>query len=81
MHRYSVKRSALLLVALIAFGICSQAAGANGAATPSFPRLMGMNIGAKNYEDAGYQRDLSRLDVVRQACTPSPTWSAIFIKA
>ncbi len=64
MHRYSVKRSALLLVALIAFGFCSQAAGANGAATPSFPRLMGMNIGAKNYEDAGYQRDLSRLDVV-----------------
>src|ERR1022692_4710085 len=25
--------------------------------------------------------DLSRLVAARQACTPSPTWSAIFIKA
>jgi hypothetical protein len=32
--------------------------------TPSFPRLMGMNIGAKNYDDAEYQKQLARLDVV-----------------
>ena len=32
--------------------------------TPSFPRLMGMNIGAKNYDDPAYQRQLARLDVV-----------------
>ena len=29
-----------------------------------FPRLMGMNIGAKNYDDADYQKALARLDVV-----------------
>lgn len=36
-------------------GAAPQAAG--------FPRLMGMNIGAKNYDDPGYQRELARLDV------------------
>jgi hypothetical protein len=30
----------------------------------TFPRLLGMNIGAKNYEDPRYQRELARLDVV-----------------
>ncbi len=30
----------------------------------SFPRIMGMNIGAKNYDDPDYQRQLARLDVV-----------------
>lgn len=64
MNHYSVKLGSLLIVALVTFGICSQVAGANGAATANFPRLMGMNIGAKNYEDAGYQRDISRLHVV-----------------
>lgn len=29
----------------------------------TFPRLMGMNIGAKHYEDTGYQEALARLDV------------------
>ena len=29
----------------------------------TFPRLMGMNIGAKHYEDARYQEALARLDV------------------
>ncbi|MBC8006872.1 MAG: hypothetical protein H7X76_02355, partial [Prolixibacteraceae bacterium] len=60
----AVRRSLLLLVALISLGVFGQAEGGNGTAPASFPRLMGMNIGAKNYEDAGYQRDLSRLDVV-----------------
>ncbi len=31
---------------------------------PSFPRLMGMNIGAKNYDDTEYQQQLARLDAV-----------------
>ncbi len=30
----------------------------------TFPRLMGMNIGAKNYDDPAYQRDLAKLDIV-----------------
>ncbi|HEX9389801.1 MAG TPA: putative glycoside hydrolase [Usitatibacteraceae bacterium] len=29
-----------------------------------FPKLMGINIGAKNYDDARYQQELARLDVV-----------------
>jgi hypothetical protein len=48
--------------ALVALGAWSQAA--RGTETTSFPRLMGMNIGAKNYDDARYQEDLSRLDIV-----------------
>ncbi len=48
------------------------AVGAEPAATPPttapaaavFPRLLGMNIGAKNYDDPAYQQQLSRLDVV-----------------
>lgn len=32
--------------------------------TTTFPRLLGMNIGAKNYDNPSYQRDLARLDVV-----------------
>ena len=30
----------------------------------SFPRLMGMNIGEKNYDDRAYQKELARLDIV-----------------
>src|SRR5712692_5595649 len=64
MDRYAFK----LICALVAVGIWSEVAGESGAATgpgtATFPRLMGMNIGAKNYEDANYQKDLSRLDVV-----------------
>src|SRR4051812_24358022 len=36
----------------------------SGADDANFPRLMGMNIGAKNYQDARYQQDLARMDVV-----------------
>lgn len=35
-----------------------------GAGSATFPRLMGMNIGAKNYEDAAYQAAMAKLDVV-----------------
>jgi len=53
-----------LLRALVLFALGVQSAAALGADPVSFPRLMGMNIGAKNYEDARYQQDLARLDVV-----------------
>lgn len=33
-------------------------------ADKTFPRLLGMNIGAKNYQDPAYQKALARLDVV-----------------
>lgn len=39
----------------------SSVAGGSGA---SFPRLLGMNIGAKNYHDPRYQKEMARLDVV-----------------
>lgn len=48
-------KAALLACALLAPG---------AAPAQEFPRLMGMNIGAKNYDDPGYQAGLARLDVV-----------------
>ena len=42
---------AFLICALVALGAGSQAASGDGAATTTFPRLMGLNIGAKNYQD------------------------------
>src|SRR5437773_4790085 len=65
-ERYAVK-SLLLICSLAAGGIWSQVARGDGAASASFPRLMGMNIGAKNYQDADYQKDLARMDVVFSA--------------
>src|SRR5258706_3802976 len=43
-------------------GTSTASDGATAAAT--FPRLMGMNIGAKNYESAAYQAAMAKLDVV-----------------
>jgi putative glycosyl hydrolase-like family 15 (GHL15) protein len=68
----------MLKAILIAGGLClvsiggaTNAAGDGGAppagasaGSASFPRLMGMNIGAKNYESAAYQAAMARLDVV-----------------
>jgi hypothetical protein len=56
---------AAALAALLALAAAA-APAADPAATggPGFPRLMGMNIGAKNYDNPAYQRDLARLDVV-----------------
>src|SRR5882672_9079243 len=45
----------------------ASAAGGEGGTTggsATFPRLMGMNIGVKNYESAAYQAAMARLDVV-----------------
>ena len=61
----AVNRNAIkfiLTLAWLAIGICGHAAGEG--ASPGFPRLMGMNIGAKNYDDPRYQEQLARLDVV-----------------
>ncbi len=55
--------AATLICAWAATGMGNASAG-DAAAPPDFPRLMGMNIGAKNYQDPVYQRDLARLDVV-----------------
>ncbi|MEO8164759.1 MAG: putative glycoside hydrolase [Betaproteobacteria bacterium] len=54
----------MLVRALLALSLCSALPAESDAAKTTFPRLMGMNIGAKNYEDPGYQKDLARLDVV-----------------
>jgi hypothetical protein len=59
--RYGFK--AFLLCALLALGTESRVASGD-VATTTFPRLMGINIGAKNYQDAGYQKELARMDVV-----------------
>src|SRR5689334_21534547 len=57
---------------LVSISGVTVAAGDGGATTPigtkttaaTFPRLMGMNIGAKNYQSAAYQAAMARLDVV-----------------
>ncbi len=49
---------------LLAFGLLGALPAGSSAAKTTFPRLMGMNIGAKHYEDTRYQQDLARLDVV-----------------
>jgi hypothetical protein len=54
----------LLIYSLAAVGAWGQVASVAGEATATCPRLMGMNIGAKNYEDAQYQKDLARMDIV-----------------
>jgi hypothetical protein len=43
---------------------CALLAAAAVAQAQDFPRLMGMNIGAKHYDDPLYQEQLARLDVV-----------------
>ena len=47
-----------------ALAACLLLAAAAAAPAQEFPRLMGMNIGAKHYDDAAYQESLARLDVV-----------------
>jgi hypothetical protein len=60
---YAVMKSSLIRVLLLA-GICGMPAAEGGAAAASFPRLMSMNIGAKNYQDERYLRDMARMDIV-----------------
>src|SRR6185295_17718107 len=65
-HLLSARAIRLLYAAV--FALCAIVRPAGGAAlaagAPTFPRLLGMNIGAKNYDDPSYQRELARLDVV-----------------
>jgi len=58
--RGTTARAGLLALALLAFGSASAQHSSDG----SYPRLLGMNIGAKNYDDPSYQQQLARLDVV-----------------
>ena len=60
MSTCSMRFCILSLVILLAGITCL----AGTAAPLTFPRLMGMNIGAKNYQEADYQRQLARLDAV-----------------
>ena len=60
MNRRQANRAAL---ALLAFGTPWPAA-AQRTSDGGYPRLLGMNIGAKNYDDPAYQAQLARLDVV-----------------
>ncbi len=50
----------LLAVAAALSATAAAAAPAGG----GFPRLLGMNIGEKNYDDPAYQAQLARLDIV-----------------
>ena len=61
-RRYVI--NSILICAWVAVGTGNTPAWGDGAVPASFPRLMGMNIGAKNFQDASYQKDLARLDVV-----------------
>lgn len=56
--------SFLVRALLCLLGVWCLVAADSAAADASFPRLMGMNIGAKHYQDARYQQELARLDVV-----------------
>lgn len=53
-----------LLAACACGYVLAAGAAPTGPGTATFPRLLGMNIGTKNYEQANYQKELARLDVV-----------------
>lgn len=63
-HGARMNGYSLLICVVVAVGVGSRVAKGVEMATPDFPRLMGMNIGAKNYQDTNYQKDLARMDVV-----------------
>ncbi len=60
----AVSLRASLVRLLLASSLLGALAAESSAAKATFPRLMGMNIGAKHYEDTRYQQDLARLDVI-----------------
>src|SRR3981189_190018 len=61
--RVSRQAFKILICAFVALGTGSRVAKGDEAAA-SFPQLMGLNVGAKNYQDADYQKELARMDVV-----------------
>lgn len=66
-RRLNDERRRALIRACLGIGAAGCVAKLSLGAPPRdalFPRLMGMNIGAKNYDDPDYQRQLARLDVV-----------------
>src|ERR1035437_8162318 len=56
------KLQSLLLAALLPASVAI--AVESNVSTPTFPRLMGMNIGKKHYDNPEYQKQLARLDLV-----------------
>jgi len=63
--RFWKYKKLLRLALLLCFGMTAVvAAAAESAHEPDFPRLMGMNIGAKNYDDTTYVEQLAKPDVV-----------------
>jgi hypothetical protein len=54
------REATLALLGLVAAPL----AHAQHASDGSYPRLLGMNVGAKNYDDPSYQERLARLDAV-----------------
>ncbi len=62
MKLLNMKLFGILLAALIPTSLAL--AGEIDTAPPTFPRLMGMNIGKKHYQDPEYQKQLAKLDVV-----------------
>lgn len=62
-------------------GACDIARAENPVLKETFPRLMGMNIGAKNYQDRRYQEEISRLDVVILGFYPGwSVWSKVSVR-
>jgi hypothetical protein len=57
--RATITRACLLALCLAPCGSWAQ-----HASDGSYPRLLGMNIGGKNYDNPAYQQQLARLDVV-----------------
>lgn len=55
-HRFRKFACISTLLGLVASGFAAHA--------PEYPRLLGMNIGKKNYDDPAYQAQLAKLDVV-----------------
>jgi hypothetical protein len=60
-----MRLAAVLAGGAVALGLAlGRPAQAQHASDGNYPRVMGMNIGAKNYDDPAYQDQLARLDVV-----------------
>lgn len=65
MHR-TVIYTAVFLVSLYSYiaGNLNEADASDQAVNRAYPRLMGMNVGAKNYDNPEYIENISRLDIV-----------------
>ena len=58
------KITILIITMAISTISCGNSDNNEPSSNKTFPRLAGMNIGAKNYDDKTYQQNLSKLDLV-----------------